>query len=295
MKTLFLGCLAVLASFSASALPIGNPWEASLQTEGVCFESPIPDLEDCCNECFTWWDSLSLRVGYYGDFVFDRHLEGKRNHAGIHRTRIITNAGYLALNLCDLFDVFGTLGATNLHLTSANSVFGVFTGTTGYDFLDIYTNSSFSWSIGARGTIWQCAGFGFGAEAQYFHTCPKIHTVETEALFTAYPDNVDAKYSEWQVGIGVSYRINIAPCSTALVPYVGVKWSHCCVDMGNAIIAGIPQGFDLGLPILHPLRQERVWGWAVGMTLLGSGKASVTVEGQFANEKGLYVNGQFRF
>ncbi len=53
------------------ALPIGNPSEASLCTQGVFFGGSNCNT---CDPCFCWFDAWSLRLGYYGDFVFNRNL-----------------------------------------------------------------------------------------------------------------------------------------------------------------------------------------------------------------------------
>ena len=148
----------------------------------------------------------------------------------------------------------------------------------------IETEDHFSWSVGARGTIWECGCTSLGAEAQYFYTRPDIRRVTVGSVTSVYPDSsIDAKYREWQIGVGLSHRINI------FVPYLAVKWSRAKLDFDNATFV------NLGPITLPDLEDKNGWGYAVGVSLVDCEKSSLTVEGRFGNEKALYVNGQIRF
>lgn len=291
MKKTLLSLLAMAASCTAYALPLATPTEASLHCESVYSHSCYPKYWD---RSYCWCYAWSLRIGYYGDFVFDRHLRVRSNVAQghIHRTSVHTNAGFVALNLWNLFDIFGILGGGQFHITSANSTLGAFTASSGFDFINIDTSSHFAWSAGVRGTLWQCGCLGIGAEAQYFQVRPAIRYVATEDFDTIYPPDLHVKYEEWQVGIGPSYRINIAGSSTALIPYAGIKWSSVRVDAKEATF---PELTQLEAPTFFTLESEREVGWAIGLTLLGCNKTTLTVEGRFADEKALHVKGQFRY
>ncbi|MCH9627184.1 MAG: Major outer membrane porin [Chlamydiales bacterium] len=272
MKKLYMTMLTVLACGAAYALPVGNPSEASLLCDGLIWEGHCGDP---CDPCLNWCDAFSVRVGFYGDYVFNRHMEvDGRGDPDIEHTEIYTNAGYIAVNFWDRFDVFTTLGATNLCIDTNVSAFRLGDGPR----IELETDTDFSWSIGVRGTIWECGCTSLGAEAQYFRARPDISRITGSAQLSEYP-NVDAKYHEWQVGLGISHRINM------LVPYLAVKYSRSEFDMTHVTFQG--QNFP-------KLQSQQHWGYAVGVSLVDCEKASLTVEGRFGDEKAVYVNAQVR-
>ena len=280
MKKLFMTMISVLACGAAFALPVGNPSDASLLCDGVIWEGHCGDP---CDPCLTMCDSWSIRVGFYGDYVFNRHLEvdkdNNNNDHDIEHTEIYTNAGMIALNMWDRFDIFATLGASTLYIDTNASAFW---GTPGNRF-ELETETDFSWSIGARATIWECGCTSFGIEGQYFYTKPDIKRITTAATSSAYiDDQFDAKYREWQIGIGVSHRINL------LVPYVAVKWAGAKLDLDDAVTTS-------PTTTLWDAESKKVWGFAVGVSLVDCEKVSLTVEGRFGDEKAVHVNGQIRF
>lgn len=273
--------LTVLACGSAYALPIGNPSDASLLCDGLIWEGHCGDP---CDPCLTWRDAFSIRIGFYGDYVFNRHMEIDRNEgdSDIENTEIFTNAGFIAANFWDRFDIFATLGATNFFIHTNASAFGGVNG----QVLEIESGTHFSWSIGGRGTIWECGCTTLGAEAQYFYTMPDITRITQGSQSSVYPsDTISAKYHEWQIGIGISHRINM------LVPYVAIKWSHAQLQF-DAEHPGAPLPSSA---TLHNVENKKDWGYAVGVSLVDCEKANLTVEGRFADEKAVYVNGQLRF
>lgn len=303
MKKLLKSALlfAVGSTASLQALPVGNPAEPSLLIDGTMWEGTSGDP---CDPCATWCDAISIRAGFYGDYVFDRVLKtdvtktvddmaaalttttpatgvdtataATRDNAAygkhIHDAEWATNAAYLALNIWDRFDVFCTLGASSGYFkagSDAFSVVGLF-GTSQTTIADdrpnvfltqgvveLYTDTSFSWSIGARGALWECGCATLGAEFQYAQSKPKVETLNvfcTPAQFTVhkprgykntpFPLPTDAgteaaantksatiQYHEWQAGLALSYRLNM------LVPYLGVKWSRASFDADNIRIA----------------------------------------------------------
>jgi len=278
MKKLFMTMLTVLAFKAAYALPVGNPSEASLLYDGLIWEGHCGDP---CDPCLSWADAFSVRVGFYGDYVFNRHMEVENNiDRDIEDTEIFTNAGIITANLYDRFDVFATLGATNIFIDT-NLV--AFLPTISGPRIEIETDSNFSWSVGTRATLWECGCTTLGAEAQYFSTNPEVSRVTTASVTSEYPDNVHLSYREWQVGVGISHRIN------TLVPYLAAKWSRARMDFDNPIFT------DLEGVVLSNLRSKKGWSYAVGVSLVDCEKASLTVEGRWAGEKAVYASGQIRF
>lgn len=290
MKKLIATVLTILTCGAAYALPLGNPTEASLYLNGVCWDRGCCDP---CDPCFSWCDAWSLRIGFYGDYVWNRHLEissGGDNHADIKDTRIFTNAGLITLNICNRLDVFATLGVTNLDIRTPGRTFGLIDNR----MIELVYHDEFSWSVGARATIWECSCFGIGLEGQYFQTRPDISYLLDYGSGQVIEFNETSRkhrYHEWQVGLGASYRFATSCPTIALVPYTGVLWSWSRLDSNaDTITIGTAE-----LVTLHDLKAKKLWAWALGVSFTLCDMVGITVEGRWAGEKGLHVNGQFRF
>ncbi len=294
-----IALIAALAThFSLQALPLGNPWEASLFCDGqgiFCVDQECCGLINC--------DKMKMRLGFYGDYVFNRKIEvRKKGNPDLDKTEIFTNAGLINVNVCDRFDFFATLGGTSFHVSSPESSF-LHTGNTFNVNLDIRFNTAFSWSVGARGTLYNCGNFGIGSEIQYFFSNPHITSLYAPmdgAQLTTYPiDNLNMRYNELQVGLGISYNICLSDGFNSL-PYFGVAWSHARGRFGNAedrILSldadGVAQG--TGNVKFSDWVNQRYWGFVLGMTLVGSERFNLGIEGRSSSEKALYFNSTIRF
>ena len=268
----------LLLSTTAFALPIGNPIDASLYSEGVFCDSPLYGI-------------ASLRLGFYGDYVFDRHLkiDDETNHNDMSKTELNTNAGFIVLNFCDRIDAFATVGASNISVHGRANSFGA---TADNSYFVVASETAFSWSVGARGTVFCCGNWGFGLEWQYFRTTPNLRSLSDYRQTVSYDSNVEMQYREWQVGFGPSYTVEIVPCSLFVIPYAGVKWANAKLDMDDHRFV---DSSDLLIARLFNLENARNWGWAFGLTMLGGCKWTLTGEVRFVDELAAHVNTQFRF
>ena len=291
MKKLVVTILTLLPCGAAYALPVGNPGEASLFLNGAWCDN---NGCDPCDPCFSWCDAWNFRIGYYGDFVFNRHLQvdlGDDDNHGrdIDKTEIHTNAGYLALNICDRVDVFGTLGATTIRIRTDAVSWGLIGGFES----DLAFRSEFSWSVGGRASLWQCDCLLIGLEGQYFQSRPEFDNflhLDTGRIAYFNDDN-GVRYSEWQVGLGAAYRFATSCPSIAMVPYIAVKWAGSKFKLNNFTYTDLD-----GTVFTFPkLEAKKLWGYAVGMSLTLCDAIGVTVEGRWGDEKAVYVNGQLRF
>lgn len=284
MKKRILTVLVFLTSGAAYALPVGNPSDASLLCDGLFIEGHCGDP---CDPCLSWLDAFSVRIGFYGDYVFNRHMEVDDNarDCDVEDTKINTNAGFLAVNFWDRFDIFATLGATNIFVETNERAFGL--ANSGR--FEIETETHFSWSLGIRGTIWECGCTTLGGEAQYFYTNPDITRLTQEDTFSVYPSGFSAKYREWQIGLGIAHRINM------LVPYAAVKLSHSQFRLDDTVVSGFFNGTVPASVILYDLESKKRWGFAIGVSFVDCEKASLTVEGRWGDEKAVHINGQIRF
>jgi hypothetical protein len=299
MKKLIVTLITLLSCGIAYTAPAGNPAEASLYLQGAWWASCNP-----CNPCdpfFCWWDAWNIRFGYVGDFVFERNLEEKIRGRADHRidhTSLFTNAGYFVLNFCDRIDFFATAGASKIHIKTNARTWGF--GGPGSLESELFFSTEFSWSLGGRATLWQCDCFAVGIEGQYFQTRPHIDKfLEYRAgTFTSFDNNNGVMYSDWQVGLGLCYRFATRCPSFAFVPYSSVTWSGAKLDFHDfrfvENFGGIGT-FPAATLILPRLQNGKIWGYAIGMTFTLRDSAGVTVEGRFAAEKAVSINGQFRF
>lgn len=300
LKSAFLSAAFFAGHASLHALPVGNPAEPSLLIDGTIWEG-MPG--DPCDPCATWCDAISLRVGFYGDYVFDRVLktdvpkmfsmgaaptgsstvspnqaqerDNPAYNTHMHDAEWFTNAGYIALNIWDRFDIFCTLGATSGYFKGNSKSFNLIgliglAGTTlnatfypnasiSNGVVELYTDTTFSWSVGARGALWECGCATLGAEFQYAQSKPRVqelNVLSNVAQFTVHRPkgyvnqslplpitagtstdtatnlkNATINYHEWQVGAALSYRLNM------LIPYIGVQWSRATFDADTIQIA----------------------------------------------------------
>nr|ANW12147.1 major outer membrane protein A [Chlamydia pecorum] len=300
LKSAFLSAAFFAGDASLHALPVGNPAEPSLLIDGTIWEGMSGDP---CDPCATWCDAISLRVGFYGDYVFDRVLKtdvpkmfsmgtaptsanntpttsntkSDRNNPAygkhMHDAEWFTNAGYIALNIWDRFDIFCSLGATSGYFKGNSASFNLIglIGISGSQLqetmypnasisngvVELYTDTTFSWSVGARGALWECGCATLGAEFQYAQSKPRVqelNVLSNAAQFTVHRPkgyinkdlplpltagtdnasdvkNATINYHEWQVGAALSYRLNM------LIPYIGVQWSRASFDADTIQIA----------------------------------------------------------
>ncbi len=278
MKKLTIALLTILSSGAAYALPVGNPAEPGMMREGFFWEGHYADPRD---PCATWFNTLSLRLGFYGDYVFDRSMEVEEDHhdADLDTTEIFTSAGILALNAWDRLDLFVTLGASKLYIDANGKAFALGSGR-----FEIETNTDFSWSVGIRGIIWQCGCTLIGGEAQYFYTKPDVIRLTQNDTTSVYPKDYNALYHEWQVGFAISHQIH------NFTPYLGLKLSRGFFKLKDRDVPG----FTPHSATLFSLETKKDWGFALGASYVVCKVASLNVEGRFGDEKAVYVTGQVR-
>ncbi|MCC5832346.1 MAG: hypothetical protein JJU12_04810 [Chlamydiales bacterium] len=282
MKKILL-CLfmIVLPPLSLMALPVGNPASANMLIQGVY----CPGRFDYCDS-LRWTDLFSLRVGYCGDYTFDRKMkvDASNRSAHLRKTKICTNAGYIAINFFDRLDLYSTLGASFLKIESLRSAFLIEADPNALYYID--TTSSFSYTIGADAALFHLGRFVFGVDGKYFYTRPKIDAVRLEE---GPPDYINArlKYTEWQISAGVSYIVPIS-CWIDVVPYGAFKWACAKGDFNRATETSETRTFFDIKNLRHP-------GYAIGVTLTGCAKWNLTIEGRFYDELAFDFNTQFRF
>lgn len=286
MKKILTVLLCILNGGVVCALPMGNPADASLLCDGLFREGHCADP---CDPCLSWCEGMSFRLGFYGDYVFEKHMEADiKAHPDIEHMTLMTNASYFAVNFWDRFDFFATLGASKMTVQAVGSTFSGAVGV--FDSLvNLETNTNFSWSLGARAMIWECGSTLFGLEGQYFRNCSPIHRICVSEDLCVFPDkDLEATYAAWQVGIGLAHRIHF------LVPYAGIKWSGASASFGKALVDFNPPTPGSTI-VLNNIQNKHYFGYAVGISLVDCEKMALVVEGRWLDETALYVGGHLRF
>lgn len=280
MKKWLSQLIFLLAGSTLVALPIGNPAEPTLLGEGLFL--PGNAGLDVCDLFYapriSWCDSFSLRFGFYGDYVFNHHMELKSGQ-DVEKTEIYTNAGYLVFNLLNRIDIFGTLGASNLFVRGNSAIFRTETTTAPFE---MESTTDFSWSIGSRVTFIDCGCLFFGAEGQYFRIRTDLDRVTTG--ISEYYDDVHMDYWEWQIGVSAGVKTGV------LLPYLGLKISQSRLDFNEDQINVGTLVFNL-----NEFHQKQFWGYACGVSLIDIPYMSATAEARFGDEKALHVKTQCRF
>ncbi|MFN0064922.1 MAG: hypothetical protein ACKVOH_01660 [Chlamydiales bacterium] len=284
MRRLFLLTVSsVISSISTlGALPVGNPIAPTIYSSGLWEEQMC-----CVDSCLAnWYNLLHFRLGYYGDYVFDRHTEmyvdGDRT-GDVDKTVVVTNAGMLVFDFCNWIEVFGTLGVTNLSFATEAKEAQLYA-------LFEYS-PQLSWSVGARAVLWEGCGFGLGLDGQYFRFTPLLNQFENrvtgEVLY--FNNNNRMTYSEWQGGLGLTY--NFESCSAGMfTPYAAVTAAGGVLDNGNFVFSD-----NITQYTLSELKPKRIWGYALGLTWSLCNTMGMSIEGRFADEKAVYVDGQISF
>lgn len=254
MKKLLALVTGLVAAGSAFASPVLSPAAAAAHTDGVFF----------CDDCSCW----SLRAGFRGDYVFNRHLSGA-NGQTIDTFSMFANEGVLTLNLWDRLDIYGLVGAASQDVATK----------VGAAFVQANFETKTIWGVGARATIlegnWGCCGTSYlGADINY----EGISTANaTTVLVNGSPSfagtGTSSRYREWQVSVQVGHRIAM------LTPYIAAKWSNAHINSPN----------------LSSSNSGRHWGYAVGTALVDAGRMSVTAEARFVDETAMTISGEFRF
>jgi major outer membrane protein len=282
MKLLKILLPAFFFGASLYGLPLRNPKEASLLSAGNC-----APLLSCCN---FGTDVIATGIGFYGDYVFDRHLKVRTpKWKRLDEARVNTNAALLSIDFWKRAELFTTLGGSNLSVRSRAASFG---SAAPFDFI-IETETKFSWSVGANAILWQCGPFTLGMEAHYFRFRPKIKSARFETLNLLYPPHaVRARYEEWQIGAAIAYTYCMTD-ETFFVPYIGCEGSHVSGDFGNFTFS---DPFFTTFTVHTPhFRSDKDFGYAVGLTLDGCGQWELTAEARFLNEKACHIAAKFRF
>ncbi len=254
-----MALLALLGAASLPALYNGNPAEPETIDEGFFL---------CRDSCF------GVKAGYQGDFVFDRKL---RAHAGatgrIDTFKYYMQQGVLTFNLMDRYEFYGSLGAFNAFVEHRPHIDG--------KLREYETNDHFTWGGGLRAIIFRCGHALLGVDAKYQYARPHVkwNALEAEAFTTG----ATLSYSEWQIGLGAAYRVEL------FIPYAALTYSSVHSRMSE-----IRPNMELGHDSFHMRSRER-FGAALGCSLSNAKVVDLNVEVSLFDEQALTLTGNVKF
>ncbi len=239
---------------------VGNPADPSLLECGLFRNKP------------SWW---SFRAGYLDDWVYQQEFRenSKISHTKTF-TKLSTYAGLLTLNFKNRVDVYGLVGSSRIQIDQ-----------------EIFTKRALGWGIGTKWVFWKEKDFFFGGDIKYFETNQKPRYFLMDGLAYNIVTPFRLEYSEIQAALGICCRAWIfAPYiqGTYLITHIQPQPPVVLVRFPeeNAISDDVPIRSSVG---------KKNWGMALGLTLVDSSKATLSVEWRAFNQNAIDVNGAVRF
>ena len=262
MKKILLALCIFVSSFSqVQALYFGNISEAEIIDQGIVLSKD------------NW---MALKIGYQGDFVFDRKLQ---THGGCHgrvdEFQLVMQQGLIALDFADRAEFYGTMGVANVYFTHRPD--------SDQKRREYQTAEDFTWGVGARAIFisWGNTSLGADAAIQWANMKSKWEAING----VSYNKHSNINYREWQVGMGVSHKIEI------LVPYFAVKYSNVRGKLKNlSPYLFPPNGSDN-----FNLKNRTYVGIALGATVSMGTIFDLNVEASLIDEEAISLAANLKF
>ncbi|MCP5509447.1 MAG: hypothetical protein H7A39_03435 [Chlamydiales bacterium] len=192
-----------------SALEFGNPYLPQIPEQGIW----TPEN--------AW---AGLKIGYVGEWIYDRKLEVKRPHAGFYQRvdqfETWSHLAQMAVNLGQRFQFYGQVG-TMKAIVDQQPLKG---------FCFKYeTKSQFAGGFGARILLIEWSHFAIGANANGIVSWMDIDQMSQngEAI---QPKNAFIQFKDWQIGGNLG--ANLDP----FIPYIGL-----CYQSATAKLKDLPK------------------------------------------------------
>jgi len=256
------------------ALPVLNPAAPALLKEGV-FK---------CDKCDFW----GLKIGYRGDFVFNRHFNV--NNTDIREFDLCANEAVIALNMWNRVDIYGFIGSASFDVSASAQDPNL---SSQNDAFVMHSRTRTIGGIGVKATIWEICWLSYGmtyigidAQYEWLGSAP-IDRATIQGV-NANPNGVGRRYREGQASLGIAHKIK------CFVPYIAGKWSNARANASGQI--GVKNSSTPGTVLnLGKYHASNHWGLAIGLTLLDEKRASITAEMRFFDENAFSIAGDFRF
>jgi major outer membrane protein len=254
MRRIYL--LGMLLSFQSavSALYMGNPGEPEIIDTGFFISQCSP---------------VSVKIGYEGDWVFDRKLHAKGR---IDRFKIQMNQGMVALNYLDRFELYGTVGAMSSSFWNRPKSDG--------KRREFETDDHWTAGGGVRLLLAQWGNTGIGVDGKIQYGRPGIKWITVNGV--SHDSGAHLAYHEWQGSFAVFHTIDI------FTPYLGAKYSNVHVHVSRLSSSVYPH---------HNLKMTSRcrFGMALGCTLSQGKKIDLNAEVQLIDEQAVTISGNIKF
>ena len=216
---------------------------------------------------------MGLKIGYQGDWTFDRLL---RSYAGSHgkidQFEILMNQGIIALNYLDRFEIYGSVGSMRNHFWYRPKV--------DHKRREFETNNHWTAGGGVRLLLAEWGNTGLGLDGKIQYGKPSIEWITVNGV--SHSSGARVAYHEWQGSVAVYHTVGF------FTPYLGVKYSNVHAD-----VSGLSKSV---FPHKHFKMTNRCrFGIALGCTLSPGKKGEVSLEVQLIDEQGLTFGGNIKF
>jgi hypothetical protein len=222
---------------------------------------------------------FGLKVGYEFDWVYDRRLrmEGQRlEHCSkkVQTYESFSNFGVITLNFNDRVEIFGTLGAMSNEISQRP-----FSETK----ISYHTDAQFTWGVGGRAILAYWGDLQVSVNAAYVKSDPSLSSLKVNGnRYSTRPTEID--FSQWQIGIGASYRINW------FIPYIGVDHSDFRMRIEHLDV------IKFLIPSKHvTFKDSYPIGVFLGFGLSPHRAFNFNIEARFINENAVSLSADFKF
>lgn len=222
----------------------------------------------------TWW---GFRLGYMGDWVY--HQDYRQEFAiGDCRTtptklQMYTNAGIITWSLFDRVDLYGLLGASRMQIDE-----------------EAFSKTRFGWGIGAKCVLLKLKWFLLGVDGKYYTSTqkPLYFVCDNLAYNLVSPYTLD--YSEWLISMGIALNTGL------FSPYANATYieSRIAPNPPIALVRAPMMDLNVDIHSTSVISTQR-WGLAVGLTLVDSERATLSLEWRSLNQEAIDITGEIRF
>ncbi len=243
------------------SLPVGNPGYPSLFCEGIfnCYQ-------------------VDFRLGYEGNLVFDRRMKQRLTGKRVDEWEGFGNSGSLTVNLFDRVDIFGDLGAMDMHATWL-----VKNGPT-LNRLQLKTKQDFAWSIGSNVVLLDWKNLFLGVGGRYFSTHPHLMHIKINGI----PQSLIGShffYHEWQANLGLAGKIGF------LVPYIGFQYAEARSSVDSPEAPGVgPEGSTF-----NHFKSRGPAGFYLGCSIICARMVLLNLEARLVSEEAVTFSADVRF
>lgn len=242
-----------------SALYYGNPHSPDFPEDGV-----LQTKENC----------TVFSVDYEWDWVSDRKMETENSglHFTVDRFHSSLNAGSVMVSFINRLQIYGLAGGMSFDVTER---------TTSDSNLQMQTSTHFAWGVGGRAILLKCKNIALDAAFGYLRCDAPFQSLSSNGA-TLLPVQGKLDYREWQVGLGLSYKI-----IEEVLPYIALTYSDAKAKLMNVV----------ALASFSPIQMEsrENVGLVLGCSITPGRSVALGVEAQLISEEGITLSGTLKF